>query len=99
MARTSREETALAELIVTSLAAIEKLPKSSHMFVKVDRVRRRKSMDPTEHQSDLYNWIKRRGFVKWELTLGMHWGMLGGLMARGLVIETTQDGEKGIVAR
>lgn len=99
MTKTEIREAALAEAIVSALTAIEKLPKGARMFVKEERVRRRKSLDPTPFQQDLYNWIKRRGFVAWELTLGMHYGMLGGLMARGLVEVTLVNGVKGVIAK
>ena len=99
MANGTRSEADLARAVVESLIAIERLPAKSRMFVKVERVRRRRSMDPTPFQQDLYNWIRKRGFVEWSLTLGMHWGMLGGLMARGLVVEDHRNGVRGIVAK
>lgn len=68
------------------------------MFVQARRIMRRKTLHPTEHQSRLLRWIKRQGFVPRELTLGMHFGMLGGLMARGLVVEVEERGKKGIRA-
>lgn len=94
--RPSRERE-LAEMIASALEQIE--GKRESIFVKTSRIMRRKSLNPTEHQEQLYRWIRRRGFVRRDLTLGMHWGMLGGLMARGLVYEAREHGEVGIRAR
>jgi hypothetical protein len=65
------------------------------VFVKPDRViRKQDHLDPTEHQAPLLKWITRRGFVPFEETLGMHWGILGGLFSRGLV-EWRTDYQRG----
>lgn len=88
-----------AETVSAALQQIAELG-SKTMFVKVERVMRKASrLDPTQFQEGLYNYIRKRGFVPWPQTLGMHWGMLGGLMCRRLVVETTRDGVTGIEAR
>lgn len=88
----------LAEKIQKAIGEIELMNGKAHNFVKVATIMRRKTYDPTEHQAELLRWIKNRGFVEDEITLGMHFGKLGGLMARGLVTRTKKDGVEGVVA-
>lgn len=101
MARSNGREAAFAEAVALALRDLQTMPLNgkSRMFVKEARIRRRRSLDPTPFQTDLYNWIRKSGFVPWHLTLGMHFGMLGGLLCRGLVEQVTVNGVKGIVAR
>jgi hypothetical protein len=96
MSRRSRERE-MAELIARAIeqtAAFEE--RHQTMFVQAKRIMRRKSLQPTDHQEQLLRWIKRQGFVPREIALGMHFGMLGGLMARGLVVEVIEKGVRGV---
>lgn len=98
-ARKRSDNREMAELITSAIEAIKDSETARvRAFVRVERVMRRKSLAPTDNQKALYNFIKRQGFVIREWTLGMHFGMLGGLMARGLVIQTTQNGREGVKA-
>jgi hypothetical protein len=83
----------IAELIELAKQAIGE----GSVFVKPDRaIRKRDNLDPTEHQEPLLRWVEQRGFVPFEETLGMHWGMLGGLFSRGLVEWVTRGGVYGL---
>jgi hypothetical protein len=84
----------MAELAMAAIADME----FKTVFVKVERIMRRKSMEPTDNQMKLYRFIKKRGFCPIEWTLGMNWQMLGGLKARGRVKDTVKDGKEGVIA-
>lgn len=53
---------------------------------------------PSQFQSDLLKWIRKEGFVPRQVTLAMNFTMLGGLICKGLVEETTERGVPGIRA-
>ena len=99
MTRRYSREREMAEYITEAIRKTAEFEeRHPTMFVRAKRIMRRKSLHPTDHQARLLRWIKRQGFVPRELTLGMHFGMLGGLMARGLVVEVVERGKKGIRA-
>lgn len=92
------QNTQMAELVHAALESIEEANLRG-AFVTVDRIKRRKNFGPTDFQMKLLRFIKNRGWVPREWTLGMHWGMLGGLMARGIVVPETRDGKEGVTVR
>ena len=96
--RQKSPNTVMAELVH---AAIESIAEANlrGAFVTTERIKRRKNFGPTEFQMKLYTFIKRRGWIPREWTLGMHWGMLGGLMARGKVVPEIRDGKEGVAVR
>lgn len=99
MARKETHERRMADFIVEAIRRTEEWEeKHRTMFVQAKRIMRRKSFGPTEHQGKLLRWIRKQGFVPRELTLGMHFGMLGGLMAKGYVIEVVERGKRGVRA-
>jgi hypothetical protein len=96
--RNRRRNYELAAMIEKAIGEIDSLDRRASAFVKTTTILNRHSLDPTDHQSDLLIWIRRRGFVPAEVTLGMNFMFLGGLMARGLVVATTKDGVEGVEA-
>jgi hypothetical protein len=68
------------------------------VFVRLDTVRSR-SLEPTDSMQKTFRYIKEKGFVSFELSFGLHRGILGGLLARGILVETTQNGVRGYKVR
>lgn len=93
----SRNET-WNQLVLKAVDEISHMNGQARGFVKVATIKRRKSLDATEKQTDLYRWIQDRGFVPFEITLGMHFGQLGGLKARRLVVDVVENGTPGVRA-
>ncbi len=92
------QNTQMAEMVHAALESIAEANLRG-AFVTTERIKRRKRFGPTDFQMKLLSFIRKRGWVPREWTLGMHWGMLGGLMARGIVVTEIRDGKEGVAIR